>query len=46
MLRDANGIPLRFLLLLRSYDVFVLRSERQALEEVPVVLDAGIRAAW
>lgn len=33
-------------LLLRSYDVFVLRSERQAVEVVCVILDAGIRDAW
>lgn len=33
-------------LLLRRHDVFVLRSERQALEKVPVILDADIRAAW
>jgi hypothetical protein len=33
-------------LLLRRYDVFVLRSERQEVEVVCVILDAGIRAAW
>ena len=33
-------------LLLCRYDVFVLRSERQAVEVVCVILDAGIRAAW
>ncbi|EJN39668.1 hypothetical protein PMI38_00900 [Pseudomonas sp. GM84] len=32
-------------LLLRRDDIFVQRFERQALEKVPIILDAGIRAS-